>query len=148
MVEIVLVRLAPPKLHVCNLEITPEMACTISVRLFVMLWPGFTVNQPLHCVVLVKELWVRSEKFDRLGPERRYRLGRVVQIDVETVGFVVIFHVSEDIVVDVAEELDFWFNAPVVTDVFQCRMMVEHATIPATHLMVGLFGGILNIVLL
>ena len=61
----------------------------------------------------------------------------VVEVDGEAVGFVVVGHVAEDVVVDVAEEMDFGFDAPVVSCVFEGGVVVEEAAVPAAHLVVG-----------
>ena len=59
-----------------------------------------------------------------------------------------VMHPAEDVVVDVAEEMDFGFDAPVVTDVFEGGVFVEHAAVPAAHLVVGYHGPVLDFLLL
>ena len=56
-----------------------------------------------------------------------------------------VLHVAEDVVVDVAEEVDLGFDAPVVTGVEEGGMLVEHAAVPAAHLVVGIFVGVLDV---
>jgi len=91
---------------------------------------------------------VRGEEFDGFGPERGDGLRAVVQVDGEAVGFVVVAHVAEDVVVDVAEEVDVGFYAPVVLDVEHFGVFVEEAAVPATHLVVGLEVSVLDVLLL
>lgn len=56
-----------------------------------------------------------------------------------------VLHVPENIVVDVAEEVHFGLDAPVIADVFQGRMSVEHSGVPAAHLVVGDFVAVLDL---
>ena len=81
-------------------------------------------------------LRVRRYEFQSLRPQSRNRLGRIVEVDGKTVGLVVIFHIAENVVVDVAEEMDLGLHPPVVAGVGQGWVFVEHAAIPATHLVV------------
>ena len=55
-----------------------------------------------------------------------------------------VLHVVEDVVVDVTVEFDLGFDSPVVSRIGQCRMLVEHATIPSAHFMVRRFAGVLK----
>ena len=57
-----------------------------------------------------------------------------------------VLHVSENVVVNVTVEMDFGLDAPVVLDVFESRMFVEDAAVPATHLVVGHFVRVLHVV--
>lgn len=54
------------------------------------------------------------------------------------------FHVTEDIVVYVAEEVDFGLHAPVISCVGEGGMSVEEARVPSAHLMVGDQVSVLN----
>jgi hypothetical protein len=54
-------------------------------------------------------------------------------------------HISEYIVVDVAEKLDFGLHSPVIPSVGQSRVFVEHATVPSAHSVVRRLVGILDI---
>ena len=147
MLEILFINFTPPEFHICNLEITPEMTCRIPIRLIIMLWPSLAIRQPLLGVVFDFILRVRGQKLLRLRPQRGYRLRRIVQINRKPVGFVVVFHVAEDVIVDVAKEVDFRLDAPVVADVGQRGVVVEHAGVPAAHLVVGDFAGVLDVLL-
>ena len=80
---------------------------------------------------------MRREEFERLEPEGGYALGGVVEVDVEAVGLVVVGHVAENVIVDVAEELDLGLHTPVVFGVRERWVVVEHARVPAAHLVVG-----------
>jgi hypothetical protein len=146
MIKIILIRPPPPKRQLCNLKIAPKMARAVPMGLFIMPRPRLTIDEPLHRVVGVQVLWVRGEELDGLGPERGDRFRRIVQVDVEAVGFVVVLHVAEDVVVDVAEELDLGLDAPVVEGVLEGGVVVEEAAVPAAHLVVGFFAGVLHVV--
>ena len=147
-VEVVLVRLAAPEIQIRDLEITPEMACAVAVGFLIMVRSCFIVDQPPHRVVLVEVFGVRGEEFQRLKPERRDGIRGVVEVDVEAVGFIVVGHVAENVIVDVAEEFDLRLDAPVVFCVREGGMMVEHAGVPAAHLVVRFKGGVLHVFLL
>lgn len=112
-VEIILISFTPPKTHIGDFEIAPEMAGRVSLRFDIMLWSSGAVRKPIHSIIVGKIFWVFGDEFDRFGPECRYRFGRIVEIYCEAVGFVMVLHVAEYIVVDVAEEMGFRFHAPV-----------------------------------
>ena len=88
------------------------------------------------------------DEFRRFGPQSGDRLRCVVEIDREAVRFVVVCHEAEDVVIHVAEEMDFGLHAPVELRVGQSGVLVEEATVPAAHLMVGFHVSVLDIVLL
>ena len=136
-VEVIFVRLASPKFHIGDLEVGPEMTGRVAVRSLVVVGSPVAVLEPIDGVVLMHILWMRGEEFRRLRPQGRDAFGRIVEVDGEAVRLVVVFHVPEDVVVDVAEEVDFWLHAPVVAGVGKRRVFVEHAAVPATHLVVG-----------
>jgi hypothetical protein len=117
------------------------------MRLDIMFRPKRTIHKPRHRIILVQMLRMGREEFYRLGPEGRDGFGTVVEVDVEAVGFVVVGHVVEDVVVDVAEELDFGFDAPVVLGGREGGVVVEEAAVPATHAVVADFVGVLDVVL-
>lgn len=147
-IEVVFVRLAAPKLHVGNLKVAPEVARRETVGGLVVGGSSGVVRHPLDCVVVVEVVWVIGEELDRLGPQRGQRLGVVVQVDGEAVRLVVVVHVAEDVVVDIAEEVDVGFYAPVVAGVFEGRVLVEEAAVPTAHLVVRDHLGVLHAVLL
>lgn len=84
----------------------------------------------------------------RLGPQRRDRFRGVVQGYGEAVCLIIVLHVTEYVVVDIAEEVNIRFDTPVVLNILQCGMLVEESAVPSTHLVVRNFIGILDIVLL
>ena len=102
-----------------------------------MLRPPLAVCQPLLRVVLNFVFGVRRKELQRFRPQCWYRLRRIVQVDGEAVGLIVVLHVAEHIVIHIAEEMNFRLNPPIVACVCQSRMTVEHAGIPAAHLVIG-----------
>lgn len=80
-------------------------------------------------------LWVGQEALDG-WPEVWDRLGRIVEVDSEAVCLIAIVHVAKDVIVDVAEEMNIGFHAPIVLHVRQSWMMWEESGIPATHSMI------------
>ena len=117
------------------------------MRLLIMRRPPLAVRHPIHRVILMQILRMRRQKLLGLRPQRRYGLGVIVEIDCEAVSFVVVRHVSEDVVVDVAEEVDFGLDPPVVAGVCEGGVLVEHAAVPATHLVVGDDIAVLDVLL-
>lgn len=147
MVEVVFVRLTAPELHIRDLKIAPEMARRIAIRQPIMFGSSRTILQPIHRIIAVYILRMFGQELDRLRPQRRDRLRRIVQVDGEAIGLVVILHVGEHVVVDVAEEVNFGLDTPVVAGVRQCGVLVEEAGVPAAHLVIGDLITILDVVL-
>ena len=148
MIEVCFILGTAPEIHVGNLEIAPEMTGGVTVGLGVVLGAVAGVGQPLHGVVLMDEVGMVGEELLRLGPESGKALGGVVEVDGVPVGLIVILHPPEDVVVDVAEEVDLGLDAPVIANVFKGRVLVEHATVPTAHLVVGWHVPVLYIILL
>lgn len=78
MLEIVLIRLTPPELHIRNLEVTPEMTRRVPLRLDIMLRPPLAIRQPLPRIILHLILRMRGQEVQRLRPQRRQALRRIV----------------------------------------------------------------------
>lgn len=85
-----------------------------------------------------------SQKLHRLRPEGLDAFWGVVQVYGEAVCFIVVFHVAENIVVYVAEEVDFGLHAPVVFRMGEGGVFVEEAGVPTAHLMVRNEISVLN----
>jgi len=58
-----------------------------------------------------------------------------------------VLHPAEDIVIDVAEEMNFGFYTPVVARVGECRVFKEEPAVPAAHLVIGDLRHILHALL-
>ena len=114
MIEIVFVGLTSPKSHVCNFEVRPEVAGRISVRFLIVLRSPFAIHQPLHSILLVQIFGMERKKLDSLWPQSRYTTWGIIKIDGETIGLIVIEHITENIIIDIAEELNFRFDSPIV----------------------------------
>jgi len=140
MLKVFRVRLRPPKRQAANLKVRPEVTRAESVCGDVVRWTVCRVGDPVHCVVRVEVcsgVVVSGEEALCFGPQRGDGERCVVEVDGEAVGFVAVLHVSEDVVVDVAEEVDVGLDAPVVVHVCERRVVWEEAGVPATHLVVG-----------
>ena len=148
MVEIIFIRLAAPEFHIRNFEIAPEVTRGVPVRLEVVIRPPLVIRQPVHRIVRVDVLLVSGQELDRLRPQRGDGLRRVVQVDSEAIGLVTRLHEAEDVIVDIAEEMHFRLDAPVVPCVGESRVLVENTGVPATHLVVGHHVAVLYILLL
>jgi len=142
--KVIHIRPTPPEPKIANLKVRPEMAGRVSIRLILILRPPLPVCQPLHSIIRVHIGRMICNEFLRLRPECRHTLRRVVDIDVEAICFVVILHPAEDVVVDVAEEVDVRFDAPVVLVFGEGGVLGEEAAVPTTHLVIGLLFHVLD----
>jgi hypothetical protein len=147
MLEIVFVGLGTPEFHIRNLEVAPEVARAVPVGLNVVVWSSRTIHNPLSCIIRMLILGMRCHELLCLWPQGRYTLWRIVEIYSKSIGFIVILHPPKDIVVDFTEEMHFGLNAPIVANVLERRVFVEHATVPAAHLVVGYHRAILDFLL-
>lgn len=147
-VEVRLILWRTPEAHVCDLEIAPEMACRVAVSLAIVIRSSLLICQPLESIWLGLLVLVLGQELDCLRPETRDRFWAVVQVDGESISLVIIAHEAEDIIVDIAEEVNVWLHTPVVLHVEQCRVLVEQPTVPATHLVVALQARILHVLFL
>lgn len=66
-----------------------------------------------------------GEELDCFGPQCGKSLGIIIEGNGEAICLVVIMHVSEDIVVDVAKEVNFGLDSPVVAGVLERRVLVK-----------------------
>lgn len=144
--KVVFVFLTAPEGEVGDFKVGPEMASTVTMGFDVVVGAAGAVDEPGHGIVFMDVFWMSSEELDGLGPQGRDGFGGVEKVDVEAVGLVVVLHVSEDVVVDIAEEFDVGLYSPVVLGVLEGRVAVEHATVPTAHLMVADLAGILDVV--
>lgn len=143
--EVLFILFGTPKIHIRNLEIAPKVTRAISVGFYVVFRPSLAINDPFSRIVLVQVLRVCCHELSGLWPQGWHGLRRIVQVDREAVGLVMIVHPAENVVVNVAEEVYFWLHAPIVADVLERWVFVEHATVPAAHLMIGYHGTVLNL---
>lgn len=112
--EVSLVFLTTEKIQVTNLEVRPEVTGGVSIAALSMFGPRLVIGDPIQHVVVAQVGGVCGQESASLGPEGGDRLRSIVEADGETIGLVVILHVAEHIVVDIAEELDVGLDAPVV----------------------------------
>lgn len=148
MLKIIFVPLRSPELHVCNLKIAPKVTGTVSIGLDVVFRPSLTIDDPFPRIVWMLIFRMRRHEFLGLRPQRGYALRGIVEIDGEAVRLVMILHPAKDVIVYFAEEMHLWLNAPVVANVFEGWVFVEHAAVPATHLVVGYKGTVLDVLFL
>ena len=145
--EVVFVGFGTPKLHVRNLEIAPKMTCAVPVRFYIVFRPPLAIHDPLSCALLVQVFWMCRHELFCLWPQGRYGLRCIVKVDRKAIRLVMVAHPTEDVVVNIAEEAYLWFHAPIVADILKGWVLVEHATIPAAHLMIRYHGTVLNLLL-
>ena len=147
MLEVIFISFRPPKFHVCDFEITPEMTRAVPIRFHIVFRPPLTVDYPLLRVVLMHVFGMCGEEFFRLRPQGGNAVRRIVEVDGEAVGLIVVLHPAENVIVDFAEEVYFGLDSPVVANVFESGVFVEHAAVPAAHLVVGYHGAVLDFLL-
>jgi hypothetical protein len=148
LVEEVRVGLASPEIEVTNLKVRPEMTAAFSDEQSFSCKPSNTKNSPvvalaaiiaeeLHCVILGNMLGMLLHEGLGTLPESRDGLDVLVERQREPVLLVVVLHVFEDIVVDVAVKLNGGFHSPVVF-VVQHELLLEKETrLKAAHVTVG-----------
>lgn len=146
--KIVFICFTPPEVHVSDLEVAPKVAGRVAVGFRIMGRPSLAICHPLFGIVRMDMLRMSRKKFLGFWPERLYALRRVIEIDGETIGLVVILHIPEYVIIHITKEVNLGFDAPIVLDIFECRVLVKHPGIPAAHLMIGHHRTVLNIMLL
>ena len=98
-VKVFLIRFAAEEVQVPNLEVREELAIVVISAIV-------GVKQPVQVGIRVYQLWMGVDERAGARPEGRERAGVIKDIHVEAVLHVVIAHEAEDVVVDVAEEVD------------------------------------------
>lgn len=146
-VEIVLVFLAPPEANICDFEVTPKMARRVAIGLLVMDRPPLCVRQPVHGIVRMQVLGMLGNEFGGFRPKRWNRLGRVIERNGEAVRLVVVLHITEDVIVHIAEEVHIRLDPPVVLHVRHGRVLIEKSAIPPAHFVIRDLVSILDFVL-
>lgn len=144
--KVSLIRLSSPESHIGNLKVRPKVASRVTIRLPVMFGSILTIRKPPHRIIRMNIFRMLRKKLQSLRPKSFNRLGGVINVDNETIALVIIFHVSENIVIDVAEEVDTGFYTPVPTVILERRVVVEATGVPATHLVVGVHARVLDAV--
>lgn len=148
MLKVILIWLAAPKLHVGNLKIAPEVTRAVPTRLLIMTRPPLTILYPIPCVIFVQIFRVLGNKLFCRCIQSGYRLWRIVKIDSKTIRLIVVLHPTKYVVVNVTEEVYFWLDAPIVASIRQRGVLVEHAAVPAAHLVVADHVAILHVLLI
>lgn len=123
------IRLSPPEVQTAHFEVAPVVAVVIVL--------AAVVAEEGHCVIRVHVFGVVLHEALDAVPERGDCLDVFVEGEDEAVDFVVVAHEAEDVVVDVAVELDGGLDAPVVFVVEEERVSEEEAGFEAAHVAVG-----------
>ena len=131
-VEIRLVAVGAEEIQGSDLEVGEELAVIV-----VTASSAVGVKQPIEVSVRVDEFRMCVDEGAGAGPERREGAGVVEDVHVEAVFEIVVAHEAEDVIVDVAEEVDVRFDAPVPVEVAEAGVLVEEARVPAAHVPVG-----------
>lgn len=98
-VKVSFIRFAAEEVQIPNLEVREELAVVVVSAIV-------GVKQPVQVGIRMYQLWMGVDERASARPERRKGASVVEDIHVETVFHVVIAHEAEDIVVNVAEEVD------------------------------------------
>jgi len=128
--EVFLVRFAPEEPQITNLEVREELA-------IIVVTPVEWIKQPVQICLRMYQLRMRVDETHRPAPQTRETARIIQNIHRETIFDVVVAHEAEDIVVDVAEVVDVWLDAPVEVEFEESWMAIEKARVPATHVTVG-----------
>lgn len=95
------------------------------------------VTQEGHGVVGVDMLWMVFDEFLCAFPQGGNGLDVFIQTQNEAVLFAIVLHELERIVVDVAEQFNTGFNAPVVLELMQQRVSKKEARFESAHVSVA-----------
>lgn len=140
--EVVDVGFASEPIQVADFEVGPlEMLDEIERRMrtyemaFVVGF-SFVITEPVERVVLVEVFGMFLHEFLDTIPECFDGLTIFVETEDEAVFLLVVDHVFEWIVVDIAEEFDAWFNSPVPFVVLHERLLEEETRFEPTHMSV------------
>jgi hypothetical protein len=144
--KVSLIRLSSPESHIGNLKVRPEVTSRVTICLAIMFGSILTIRKPPHGVVWMNIFRMLRKKLQSLRPKSFNRFRGVINIDNETIALIIIFHVTENIVVNVAEEVDTGFYTPVPPIVLERRVVIESSGVPATHLVVGVHACVLDAV--
>jgi len=147
MIKVLCILFAAPEAQIGDFKVGPKMAGRVPMSNLVMTRFFFLVFQKRTSIVFCFVFGVVSKEFEGLRPQRSDRLRAVKKGDGEAVGLVVILHPTEHVIVNVAEEMNFGLDTPVVLHVGKGRVFVELAAVPAAHLVVRVHVGILDILL-
>ena len=134
--KVVFICLTPPESHIGNLEITPKVTSRISIGFRIVLRPPLAVRDPVFGIIGMQVLRMCCQESLGFGPEGRDALRCVIEVDGEPVGLVVILHVAENVIINIAEEMDLWLHTPIILHMLKGGMLVKHAGIPTTHLVI------------
>jgi hypothetical protein len=127
--EVVSVGLRPQEAKTADFKVAPEMAKVIGV--------SFIVREEAHVVALGDVLRELGHKLSDGLPESWDGFLVLVEGEGEAVFLLVVLHVEERIVVDIAEELDIRLNTPVVFVILEEFVFEEKAGFEAAHVAVG-----------
>lgn len=104
-VKVVPICLRAPKVQVADFEIAPEMACAVAMRSFGVVGTQDGIREPVVRVLIRAEgvagMFLEEGRCCR--PEGGYGFGVIVDIYSETIGFVILGHKLEDVVLDITE---------------------------------------------
>lgn len=128
--EVLLVCLASEEAQITDLEITEELAVVVVIAV-----EG--IEQPIQVSVGMDQFRMRVYERHGSRPKGREGPGIVENVHCEAVLDLVVSGKAEDIVVDVAKEMDVRFDAPVEVVFHQSRVSIEETTVPSTHVPIG-----------
>lgn len=104
-VKVVPICLRAPEIQVADFEIAPEMACAVAMGGLGVVGTQDRIREPV-VRVLVRAEGVAGMFFEEgrcCRPEGGYGFGVIVDIYSETIGFVILGHELENVVLDIAE---------------------------------------------
>ena len=151
-VKVLLIGWLSEKFQATDLKVREELAVVVIAGIV-------RVQEPVEISVWVNELGVGVNEGAGTGPEAGERSRVVENVHVEAVLHVVVAHETEDVVVNIAEEVNLrqgqqelmqrWhcgghegrsyirLNTPVPIKFLETRMLVEETTVPTAHVSVA-----------
>lgn len=127
--EVISISRRPQPVKRTDFKVTPEMAVVIILPI--------VIRDKLQAVAFNNVMWVLGHELLGGFPESWNGFLVFVQTEGKAVFLLVLFHVEEWIVVDVAEELDGGFDTPVKFIVGEEFVFEEETRFESTHVAVG-----------
>lgn len=85
------------------------------------------VTQESHGIVWGDMFGMSLDELLGALPQRRNGFNVFVQAEHETVLLLVVLHVAEWVIMNIAEQFDAWFDSPVILELVEERMTEEEA---------------------
>lgn len=147
-VKVSFISIAAEEVQVPDFEVGEKLAVVVVSTIM-------GIKQPVQVSVRMNQLWMGVDKRAGTRPKGRKGSSVIEDVHIEAVLHVVVAHEAEDVVVNVAEEVDLAMgmsamndfggitptyirlNAPVPVKILKTWVLVEESTIPTAHVSVA-----------